>query len=261
MENYLISGPLKGIEKIWVLGDNFGHRSFNTHYFKRDDMASYAKDKYEVSGFFNNRFMSLDPNVVSRLRNVLVMGIKEQSFLPKMVVVVPDDDIVHEVNEGFYSSSISDDYYKVLHWIMKEHTHLVEAIKEYLPEKCKRVNYPHFVWIEAPPHNNFANNFVRHKFNDTLVTVTQLHLNTSVLKLKKIWDDTDSNLYIAESRRFMANGYATYWQAVDHTIKFCDMTILKRVAKQEMKQTLNAPITNHATHAFRNKFHWHKKDK
>ena len=62
------------------------------------------------------------------------------------------------------------------------------------------------------------------------------HLDVSVLHLKKIWNPEDSKLFIEESNRFTALGFQTYWEAIDCTVKFCDTTILRRVAKLEFKK-------------------------
>ena len=41
-----------------------------------------------------------------------------------------------------------------------------------------------------------------------------------LLELKQIWDEYDSNLYSKERRRLTDQGYQTFWQAVDRTVKY-----------------------------------------
>ena len=152
-----------------------------------------------------------------------------------MIVVVPDDDLLNFINGRQYRSGISIEIGKVLDWLMKEHNRVIEIQKDFLPAKSKRVNYPHFVWIEPPIHRNFNNKFMREKFVRCLHTAADLHDNVSVLKLKKIWDDSDNALFNKKSQCYTANGLNTSWEAVDCTLKFCDSTILKGIAKQEIK--------------------------
>ena len=65
--------------------------------------------------------------------------------------------------------------------------------------------------------------------------VGKMHDNTSVLELKKVWNSKDEALYSKEQQRFSVEGMCTYWLAMDRTLKFCDSTIMRRVAKFELK--------------------------
>ena len=78
-------------------------------------------------------------------------------------------------------------------------------------------------------------NELRDKFNSCLRAIGKLHENVSVLELKKIWDRHDSQLFVQSTSRYTAEGLRSYWLAVDRSIQFCDTTIMKRVAKYQLK--------------------------
>ena len=145
--------------------------------------------------------------------------------------MVPDDEIVsfirHTGND--WSKRIG----RAINWIMNEFDKLVSIQKDYLPTRAKRSTYPQILWIEAPHHENFLNNLARQRFNTALETVAQFHENTTVLKLKKIWDEHDSTLFSRLENRYTADGLKSFWDAVDKTIKYADTILLKKVEKPQ----------------------------
>ena len=52
------------------------------------------KERFEICGFMNKTSASLDENTISRFRNCLVGAILDQKVLPKIIVIVPDDNII-----------------------------------------------------------------------------------------------------------------------------------------------------------------------
>ena len=85
---------IKGTEKIWVTGDDFGFKSFIKHYIKLSDVDRYMVDLFKVSGFMNDKKQSYDVNTLSRMRNNLIRALKEQPIPPKYLVVVLDNDLI-----------------------------------------------------------------------------------------------------------------------------------------------------------------------
>ena len=77
---------------------------------------------------------------------------------------------------------------------------------------------------------------MRHIFNERLNTVSQFHEGITVLKLKKIWEPTDSNLFLYESNRFTSEGINAYWAAVDCTIRFMDTIMIQKVTGKVVKK-------------------------
>ena len=130
---------------------------------------------YEVSGFMSNPDKSIDQNVVSHFRNLLAGTISENPILPRMIILVPDGDIVNYY--GFKGFGASRGYGYIINWIMKEHNKIVEIYKELLPAKCKKAYYPQFVWIELPLHCNFPveDREARSSFNTSLREIGKSH--------------------------------------------------------------------------------------
>ena len=118
--------------------------------------------------------------------------------------------------------------------------------------KAKWQNYPHLIWIEAPYHDIFHNNEMIQKFNNCLETTEKLHDKlVLVLKVKKYGVHLIQSLHQRVSKTIA--GYKSYWEAIERTVKFCDITSLKRIAKKEMKYF---ELFNRNS----DKFHWSRQE-
>ena len=149
-----------------------------------------------MSGFMNNRTHSLDMNTVSRFRNLLVRTLTDRVILPRLLVIVPDDDIINYPNVRDQGEVA---YHRVLHWLLTQYSRIIQSWKEYLPTKAKAMGYPNIVWIKPPTHVHFDNNSERLEFGKSLSNVAQFQENVFVLKLKKVWDESDTTLFVKES--------------------------------------------------------------
>ena len=169
---------------------------------------------------------SVDKNLLSRIRNAFVSAMKDKVLLPKLVVIVLDEDLLtYAITENI---NIQEDVYqKLVYWLMKQIDTAIDIQKDYLPAKSKKFDYPHIVWIQPTVHKNFNNNELRIKFGKAMVSAGRVFDNMSVLQLKKIWDPEDSNLYVKEAARYTTAGLKNYWEAIDRTIKYVDTILLK----------------------------------
>ena len=235
---------MRGYEKAWFLSDDF-----EEFYFQRDmaHYMGYIRHHFEVSGFMTNSARSIGSNIISRMRSTLVGAIRDQKLFPKVIIMVPDMDIINYLLQRNAANSYVMG--KTLYWLMNEFCKIISGYKDHLPPKAKKATYPHIIWIQAPCHNSFpkAYNDLRQKFNLCLSKMGKLHLNTSVLELKKIWDPEDSTLVLPGSETLTAKGRVTYWEAVDRTVKYCDTTTLRKEAAKEFKDREQGKIPKNNT--------------
>ena len=202
----------------------------------RED-AAYMFENFDVVGFISSKYSHYDQNAVSRMCNTMVKAVQDQVILPKWVIIVFDDDLIKYISGRNPFAPTMTAVSKVIDNIMKEHIKVLQIQKEYLPRKSQRRGFPQLLWIEAPIHTSFDNNTDREKYNLCINDVAPLHENTYVLALKKIWDPDNLNLYHKDAWRFTAEGYKTYWSAVDKTIKYADTILLKKIQKKNEPKT------------------------
>ena len=238
-------GQVYAYDRCWIFGDNFASSSFEQYFNNRKatDFNSYIKSHFDVSGFFNN-FMCENPSIMGRLANLLACAVsrfieRKQLPLPKLLVLVPDDDLVKTLAD--YQRGLATGYGKIINYVMTEFDRGIATYKENLPAKCLKLDYPQMLWIQAPHHINFGNNVQREQYNKCLEEMCKLHSNTHTLALKKIWDPQDTALYLS-SGRFSSEGYKLYWEAVDKTVRYFDSIVLKKCKKRKA-QRQNAPHT------------------
>ena len=219
-------------DRCWIFGNDFISRSFEQYFKSRKNVEynSYLKAHFDVSAYYNNAFTSDNPSVISRVSNLMAKAMtcrfdRKLMPLPKIIILVLDDDIIKCFDDG---SNLTREYGRVISYIMTEFNRSVASYKENLPTKCTRYNYPHFLWIQPPLHQDFKNNSERQKYNTCLNDLVKFHKNMSLLELKKIWSQNDPNLFLGDCQRFTSEGLFSYWEAVDWTARYCDSVVLKK---------------------------------
>ena len=156
--------------------------------------------------------------------------------LPKLIIIVPDDDIIKLISTEDMVKGFSKPVSRLLNYLMTEYEWVVAVFKELLPACCVQSYFPHFLWIQPPHHVNFKNNALRYKFNKCLDKVSKLHTNCSTLMLKKVWDPDNVDLYLKEQQRYTAEGFKAYWEAVDRTARYFDSIVLKKQDRKRFKK-------------------------
>ena len=173
------------MDKIWIFRDIFILNTFNRYFHLQPEGEFYMKKHFQVSSFMSDKSNSLDTNMLSRYQNLLVGVITEQVILPKVIVIVPDDDLINYVNHP--KPGLAKILGKVINWLMREYEKILQVQKDFLPVKAKKDHFLYMIWSEAPYHDNFMDidNEMRDKFNSCLRAVGKMKENVSVLALKK----------------------------------------------------------------------------
>ena len=199
----------------------------------QDDQPGYIKDNFDYSYYMSNAFSSHNMSTTGRLYNNLIKAIKaikEEVVFPKLIVFIPDDDIIEYLTDR---EDYCGNFDIVLDKMFNNIRKAIQAYKEFLPKKGRKPEYPHILWIEPPLHCHFTptGNHRRQLFNESLRTSASKQAGVSVLHLKKIWDPDNRLLFLAEQERFTADGIMTYWSAVKNTIRYCITVIDRNKAK------------------------------
>ena len=256
---FLILAGISAYNRCWFLGDEFMGNSYE-QYFKMkpgsaNEYSGYIHTHFDASGFYNS-FTSDNPSVIGRLANLMCQAIYGKNLvissgsscpsgtskkllpLPKIIVIVLDDDIIcalaHVELDG-----LSKPIARVLNYIMTEHERMITAFKEYLPSKSIRNDHPQILWIQSPLHDNFTNNGDRYKFNKCLEESVKFHSNVHTLMLKKVWDSKNSELF--QLNRYTSFDLQSYWEAIDRTVRYFDSILLKKLLKTDVKMKQNKP--------------------
>ena len=138
--------------------------------------------------FLSSRATSNIRSVVARERNNLVRAINDQGSLPKLIVVILDDDIL-KCLKGEAADTVKYQIPQVLNWLIKEFEKLISGFKDILPSRAKRHHMPHVLWIKPPQHKNFGDswNMLRYEMGEILQQITETKLCMTTLPMLKIW--------------------------------------------------------------------------
>ena len=163
--------------------------------------------------------------------------------LPKLIIIVPDDDIIKCVKDADSCQDVTKQFGRLINYVMTEHECAIATFKEFLPAKSLKLAYPQLLWIQAPMHDCFDNNNLWHKFNRALDKTAKCHSHVTTLALKKAWDPKDDELFLAGQNRYTTRGFNTYWEAVDRTVWYFDSIVLQKVDKRKtLKNSSNSAL-------------------
>ena len=235
---------MKGYETVWLVGDEFVLNTWQQHYKNKRNTdrtpTSYLYSNFEVTEITSTRYGN-DNNILSRIRNGIATSLNQHTGLPRLIVFILDDDIITSLTQNKNQDQRVESTTKQFEYVLNNLFILIERViatyKDYLPAKCKRENIPHLLWMAPPSHKYFtdSNNEKRAKYTNALQAVVSMHENTSMLRLVKFWDHSDSNLFLEEQYRYTTDGLDMYWLSIDAAIRFWMLAISKKFDKSKKK--------------------------
>ena len=275
--------PVKAYDSLWIIGDDFTTRSCGEHFISSGAAGikdGYINENFEVKVYMANQYTANNRGVLSRLRNCLVKGIKDNFLLPKYIVFIIDYNILKDIAFDKYGISVL--LGRLTEWLANEVHKIVKLAKDSKPKGAKKENKPQILWIEPPLYKNFSDNIRRKKMGTAIANAAKLYSEMVVLQMRKIWDYDAAELYSAPTQRFTADGHKRYWLTIDYLVKLWDTFLsqkksLKRehnsvpgsktavnTGNNSTQTKKNNPKWFHAEAAttnFNDKFHWKKPNK
>ena len=126
---------------------------------------------YELKNIDGNE--AFNRNLLASMLNSLIKFITKNPTLPKYIVVLFDDDVIHWVNYEDYG--VTEIYGRLMKWFITQVDRVIKSQNEYLPQKAKKHHRPYVIWMGASNHKDLADNIQRKKFNDCLASIIKLH--------------------------------------------------------------------------------------
>ena len=191
-------------------------------------MNTYCFANFEVKDFSSSCYESNIRNTLARLRNNLLWALNKTTVLPKLIVVVLDDDLTKgATGENASYSSIN----KTLDWLLKQFERWIAAALDNFPQKAKCPNYLHVLWMAPPTHRYFTESSNKKciKTADSLSTLVRERKNMSSLHMIKIWDHDDHNAFVYEANRFTTDGLFKYWASIDSAVRFWNVAVFPKM--------------------------------
>ena len=218
----LFSGRVPGLEQLWIIGDIFCRETIHNLSMMTED-ESYSKQNFDILTLSTERFSTRNTSPLARIINAFISGMERKQILPKIVVIVPEDDIINYLNHNDYG--VTELFGKMIDYLDTELQKAAVNFKRSLPRRAKRAGCPQFVWICPSVHHNYLNNNLRRKFAAEMDVQLRGRPFTLVFKLKQLWNTSDGRLVEEDNNRLSKLGAKTLWQAIDRSICFANRLI------------------------------------
>ena len=238
----MITETAKGSEEIWFLGDGFVAKSGDIIEKKKN---TYVAEHFEVRALGSSEITSKIPDPVSRIRNILHTALVRFNCIPKIIVVIPENDMFKGKNSIELKPDefgISELFGQTIEWVMNEHTDLLDKFKGYLPRKAKKNKYwPFIAWIAPSIHDDYnpEDHKLRRKFTKCLEKIAHGERDVTSLRLmKQIWNQQDNKLLERKGsdHRLSALGWSTMWSAIDNAVKYMDEKIIPNIIEKKSEE-------------------------
>ena len=208
---------VKGLRKVWILGDNFVAETYR-RYFRKSDASFFLKMHFNVLPFCSSKYSDRNSNMISRIINCLITAINNKVYLPHYVLVAIDDDLVsYQKYKGFGVAAL---YGNWLEYLQNTINTVLKERRESLPINTVNPDQTQVYWVEPANHAAFSKKEreIREKFLVCLDASTKVCDNVRILKIREPWDRLDPNL--VQNDGFTKNGLALYWKAIDASFAF-----------------------------------------
>ena len=181
----------------------------------------FVTKNYEVKIFISSGYPSLNKSPLGRTFNNVVRAINEEKSLPKLIVMVTDNDLIKYIRSSVGHHLLKKQIDRSYNWLATQIDRAILSYKDYVSEKSKRHYIPHILWILPPSHIHFdqMDNMKREYAAEAIQTLSAMRSNTSALQMLKIWDAQDASLFLRDNYRFTSQGIKNYWLSIDSAIR------------------------------------------
>ena len=144
-------------EDIWFLGDTFLKDTIDALFAMKKAAVIIKQPKPYIFNYFNisGHYVTTGSGIkgVAWLLNPLIHGLNEEPFLPKLIVVIPDIDMLKYLAINGKASSLVIG--STLHYAIMQFDLYIEKRKQDLASKCPGAlipddTYPKIIWVRIP---------------------------------------------------------------------------------------------------------------
>ena len=214
------------MQQLVIIGDEFVRKTAKNIYKKLPN--AYANQHFEVTIAAGDKYNCSIPNILARMKSALVEVLNNSINIPKIIMLVPENDIIKDV--GISDKSLAEEHYReYIKYFLQTTMEVINTFKQLLPEAAKRPGWPKLVIITPTIHRNYSEieSIQRAAFASVLDEQARKLPDTWALRLLQVWDKNNLNIVRRDTGNITNEGYTIFWKAVDRTVRFTDKKILK----------------------------------
>ena len=257
----LVEKPVTAWKDLWFIGDKFIHsiyhtlQGMNTEAKVAKGKIPYLYDMYNVCCFTANPLSDMK-NVATHLVNLLVKSLNDYEKLPRMILVVPDWDLLKYYKFIYHNA---DSLIKtILKWIIHNMCRAIDAKKDFLTKSKVGAVFegePKVIWakmINRPGNNQFhAAVLQKGRFNRILEDLLADEKGHYLMDMNVA---TNDQAFFTDDNNLNADGQQRFWAELIEQTKLLDS---KRLSLKPLKKTpdvrmkLPVPPVQHNDHGQR----------
>ena len=148
--------------------------------------SSYVRNNFEVSGFYNNS-LSLNRSVSSRVQQAVATAFNQQNLLPKLIVVILEDDFINNITREESEEVTKLVYTRLIKNLATKIKRMIAEFKEKLPPKANRASWPKVIWITPVIHTQMRKSEQKRRriFGNAMLQEIECQDNMVALHLKQ----------------------------------------------------------------------------
>ena len=243
--NFLPSANVKAQRSTWFIGDLFLKETFHAYAALKEQAMITQTDppymycNYSIDAFKPTNITAMSSSPLARILNGLVDAINTHHILPRLIVFVPDWDLLKAIK--YYDFGVSRIIGTCVEWLIREIDRITTTRKLDLSRKRAGSvvpSEPKIVWIamivRSAPSRILA---LRRKFNAILEETLSESRGMYFANIQKYVQ----HMHFDRNNFLNPQGLSAYWRAVDriledfdkHKKKLIPKPVLSDFAKQD----------------------------
>ena len=211
---------------LWFVGDTFLAEIYHALSNLKHKAVTGKKQLPYICEYYNISSYMAPPNavnkeVLSRFVNALVKALNESLKMPRLIIVVPDHDILKFVD--YNSFGVKEIIRGAINWIINQMKRAVEAKQDNLSRRnpgAILAGEPKMIWVKMINRHGITGRSellaLRYKFNDALEDCLAQHENHFIMSLDKQLNGSE---FFDRFNNLNGYGKSRYWRILDERIE------------------------------------------
>ena len=215
------------MSNLWLIGDEFLMDAYHALQKLQTEARSARRAEPYVYDYYNISCFTTSPNsavrnIMSRFVNCLVKALNDAKELPRIILVIPDWDILKAIDhETFGIKLLLDDS---LNWIVSKMNKAIESKKDNMRRRkpgSVLPAQPKVIWVQMFNRITMRSQLMAHrsKFNTVLEKHLAIHMNHYIMNINSAMQDTT---FFDSKNRINSYGRAQFWLEIDQQIELFD---------------------------------------
>ena len=130
---------IQAYEDVWLLGDNFMAKSYQSHFKKNEIPDMHLKVEYDYYPYCESKYSNKEMNMLCRIKASLARAIGERVKMPKFIIFILDDDIMRYLN--YLEDGIATLYGGILKSLVQRIQEMIDERIKLLPKKAVKFGF------------------------------------------------------------------------------------------------------------------------